>query len=150
MSEYQLHEIQDLSDPLLALVTQDPVRPHIPVYLRVSATSRVLVLMKDQTPQSVVCVSFTPDVATSEVDLFHADVSLARVIMLYTIWSMQPGGGTRLVQAVRPYVIENWPQVRRVITLSPPTQMAEKFHLQNGARMLQHNGDTVNFEYDLH
>jgi hypothetical protein len=150
MSEYTLHEIVDLTDPLLDLVAQDPVRPHIPADIRVGGTSRVLVLLKGQTPQSVVCVSFTPHVVTDESDLFHSVPDHVHVIMLYTIWSLQPGGGRRLMQAVRPYVIQNWPQVSRVVTLSPPTEMAEKFHLQNGARMLQHNGATVNFEYDLY
>lgn len=150
MLEHHLHEIVDHTDPFLELVTQDPVRPHIPANHRVSETARVLVLMKDQQPQSVVCVSFTSDVVKSESDLFSTSVSDVQVIMLYTIWSLAPGAGRRMVHAVLDYVKQNWPQVQRVVTLSPPTTMAERFHLNNGARMLQHNGATVNFEYALH
>jgi hypothetical protein len=150
MLEHHLHEIRDLTDPLLELVTQDPVRPHIPASQRVGETARVLVLLKDDLPQSVVCVSFTSDVVTSESDLFGTPASHAQVIMLYTIWSLAPGAGRRMVHEVLSYVKHAWPQVQRVVTLSPPTQMAERFHLNNGARMLQHNGATVNFEYALH
>lgn len=150
MLEYHLHEIRDLTDPLLELVTQDPVRPHIPAAQRVAETARVLVLMKADQPQSVVCVSVTSDVVTSESHLFGTPVSDAQVIMLYTIWSLAPGAGRRLVHEVLTYVKHAWPQVKRVVTLSPPTHMAEQFHVNNGARMLQHNGATVNYEYDLH
>jgi len=150
MLEHQLHEIRDLTDPFLELVAQDPVRPHIPAPQRVGETARVLVLLKEQRPQSVVCVSFTSDVATTEDQLFGTPVSDAQVIMLYTIWSLAPGAGRRMVHEVLSYVKQSWPQVHRVVTLSPPTQMAERFHLNNGASMLQHNGATVNFEYALH
>ena len=37
--------------------------------------------------------------------------------------------------------------ILRVITLSPPTDMAKKFHLRNNAIELRVNQDTVNFEY---
>ena len=150
MLEHHLHEIRELADPFLELVAQDPVRSHIPAAHRVGETARVLVLMKDQQPQSVVCVSFTSDVVKSESELFLTPVSDAQVIMLYTIWSLAPGAGRRMVREVLAYVKHNWPQVQRVVTLSPPTPMAERFHLNNGAHMLQHNGATVNFEYALH
>lgn len=150
MVEHHLHEIRDPTDPFLELVTQDPVRPHIPAPQRVGETARVLVLMKDHEPQSVMCVSFTSDVVKSESELFLTPVSDVQVIMLYTIWSLAPGAGRRMVHEVLTYVKHSWPQVQRVVTLSPPTAMAERFHLNNGARMLQHNGDTVNFEYALH
>lgn len=150
MLEHHLHEIRDPTDPFLELVTQDPVRPHIPTAQRVGETARVLVLMKDHEPQSVMCVSFTADVVKSESELFLTPVSDVKVIMLYTIWSLAPGAGRRMVHEVLSYVKHNWPQVQRVVTLSPPTPMAELFHLNNGASMLQHNGATVNFEYALH
>jgi len=36
-----------------------------------------------------------------------------------------------------------------LVTLSPITTMAEKFHLSNGATCLQQNANTVNYEYDI-
>ena len=37
---------------------------------------------------------------------------------------------------------QNMPNVDRFVTLSPPTEMARKFHTRNGAFELQHNGET--------
>ena len=39
--------------------------------------------------------------------------------------------------------------LNRLVTLSPLTAMAERFHLKNGAKLLQVNDDTQNFEYDI-
>jgi precorrin-6x reductase len=36
----------------------------------------------------------------------------------------------------------------RYITMSPKTEMAIKFHLKNGAILLQENPTTNNFEYE--
>lgn len=146
---YHLHEIHHAQDPLLDLVDQDPVRPHIPKHQRVGPHHRVLVLMKEDEPQSVVCVALSDHVGVCEQDLFAPTSAVPQVIMLYTIWSLKPGAGTALVHEVINYVKQYWCTVTRVVTLSPPTQMAEKFHLRNGAHQLQHNGDTVNFEYKI-
>jgi hypothetical protein len=148
-SEYHLHEIDHVQDPLLDLVDQDPVRHHIPKHVRVGTAHRVLVLLKQSEPQSVVCVAFCDQVGVSEHDLFTHASTTPQVAMLYTIWSLAPGAGRRMVHACVDYVKQSWPTVQRVVTLSPPTQMAERFHLNNGAHMLQHNQTTVNFEYDL-
>ena len=39
--------------------------------------------------------------------------------------------------------------LNRLITLSPLTEMARNFHLNNGAIELQANQDTQNFEYKI-
>ena len=42
-----------------------------------------------------------------------------------------------------------YPEVDHVITMSPPTKMAMKFHIGNGAALLFPNEETVNYEYDI-
>ena len=37
--------------------------------------------------------------------------------------------------------------LNRLVTLSPLTEMASKFHSRNGAKLLQVNETTQNFEY---
>ena len=37
--------------------------------------------------------------------------------------------------------------LNRLVTLSPLTEMATKFHSNNGAKLLQVNESTQNFEY---
>jgi len=39
--------------------------------------------------------------------------------------------------------------LNRLVTLSPLTDMARKFHLANGAKELQVNETSQNFEYDI-
>jgi len=39
--------------------------------------------------------------------------------------------------------------LNRLVTLSPLTDMARKFHLKNGAKEVQVNLTTQNFEYDI-
>ena len=39
--------------------------------------------------------------------------------------------------------------LNRLVTLSPLTEMATKFHTKNGAKLLQVNENTQNFEYKI-
>ena len=39
--------------------------------------------------------------------------------------------------------------LNRLVTLSPLTEMATKFHKRNGAKLLQKNENTQNFEYEV-
>ena len=38
---------------------------------------------------------------------------------------------------------------KRLVTLSPKTDMATKFHLSNGAKLISENMLTNNFEYEI-
>ena len=145
-----IHEIATLDDPLLDLIADDPVRPHIPKSSRVGKNSRVLVLLaEDKTPQSVVCVSFVGAVPTSEAELFDTLVENPSIATLYTIWSINTGGGQQMIREGLDYIRVKYPQIARIVTLSPPTPTARRFHLKNGAHELQVNESTVNFEYKI-
>lgn len=142
--------IQDPQDPLLELVKQDPVRPHIPAAQRVGKNAQVLVLMdQQQVPQSVVCVAFNDHIPTDEQQLFDYDQHQPTVAVLYTIWAIEKGAGRAMIAQVQNHIRENWPTVSRLVTLSPLTDMARQFHMRNGARELQVNPQTQNFEYLL-
>jgi hypothetical protein len=145
----KLHTINDPSDPLLNLIDQDPVRPHIPVASRVGRNAEVLVLMHDDSPVSVVCVSYTQTVPVDESQLFDECAINPSTAVLYTIWSLQRGGGQLMIEHAADHIRESHPSVSRMVTLSPLTSMARNFHTRNGARELQVNAVTVNFEYDL-
>jgi hypothetical protein len=64
----------------------------------------------------------------------------------YTVWSYQKGAGREIINQVLS-LMENHETVTRVVTLSPLTDMARKFHLRNNAIQLQVNETTANFEY---
>lgn len=139
-----LKVIENLNDPLIDLVKDDPVRPAIPTASRVHDHADVLVLWENERPAAVVCVAYLAEVPKSETELgLHGE----RVAAFYTIWSYQPGAGRRLIEQARSWVHEQRPGIERFVTLSPKTEMARRFHHNNGARTLQENDDTTNYEY---
>ena len=46
-------------------------------------------------------------------------------------------------------MIKRSSHLHRLVTLSPLTDMARNFHLKNGAKELQVNETSQNFEYDI-
>jgi hypothetical protein len=138
--------VQDLNDPLIDLVRDDPVRPAIPTASRVHDHAEILVLVNDltNTPEAVVCVAYLESVPTTETELGKTG---DRVAAFYTIWSYAPGAGRRMIRAARQHIELTRPSVEKFVTLSPKTEMARKFHLSNGAEVLQDNETTINYLY---
>ena len=58
------------------------------------------------------------------------------------------GGGKLIVKEVYKKIKQS-NHLDRLITLSPLTDMATKFHSGNGAKLLQINETTQNFEYEV-
>ena len=58
------------------------------------------------------------------------------------------GGGKLIVKEVFKK-IKRSNHLDRLITLSPLTKMATNFHSKNGAKLLQVNDTTQNFEYQI-
>lgn len=142
-----LHIIKDLSDSLLNLIKDDPVRPEIPLDQRVNANSRIFVLKDaENKPIAVTCVKFLEGVPSSVEEL--ADVAVnTNTAVFYTIWSYAAGAGRRLIEEAQKSIKEEKPEVTTYVTLSPKTEMARRFHHKNGAVTLRENTDTVNYEY---
>jgi hypothetical protein len=140
-----------LNDSTIDYIADDPVRPRIPKESRMQGNKRVYYLSnQDNDMLAIVCVAFTDQVATTELELDRCmTIDGCSVCMFYTIWSYAPGAGRELALKMLEYIKDSFPQVKRVVTLSPKTEMARKFHLKNGATELQENLETVNFEYQL-
>jgi hypothetical protein len=128
-------------DPILL---DDPVRPHIPPEQRVGHSKEVWLHIEDKRVDAVLCVHFCSGVPTSEQELWIS--SSLYTAVLYSVWSYQKGAGRKIVREFldlyQPFGI-----VKRIVTLSPKTDMARDFHLRNGANLLQENETTVNYEY---
>ena len=73
---------------------------------------------------------------------------VGRIAIAYTVWSKKKGGGKLIVKEVYK-MIKKSNHLNRLVTLSPLTDMARKFHLRNGAVELQVNETTQNFEYKV-
>ena len=94
------------------------------------------------------CTAFRDYVPTSEDDILQsATAGKHSVLTLYTIWSYAAGAGRNLVVELLDYVKGSLSEIERIVTLSPKTEIARKFHTKNGAFELQENDTTVNYEY---
>lgn len=140
-----LHFIKSIDDPLLNLIKDDPVRPNIYQIERVIGNKEVVVLFKDDKPAAVICISYQDFIPATEEELLSSDTPVMAIF--YSIWSYKPGAGKRLLFKVKDYIKENKPEIKRLITLSPQTFTASRFHMSNGAKVLRVNNDTVNYEY---
>jgi hypothetical protein len=142
-----LHIIRDLGDDLTRLVKDDPVRPEIPLEQRVNSNSTIFVLKDDNDqPIAVTCVKFLESVPTQVEDLVNTVVQ-TNTAVFYTIWSYAAGAGRRLIEEAQAEIRKTHPEVETYVTLSPKTEMAERFHLKNGAEKWRENETSVNYLY---
>jgi hypothetical protein len=148
INNYMLRLIRDLTDPLLELVKDDPVRPEIPKERRVGEYKFIASTLYDDKVTAMVCISLNDFVPTTVEDLFKTPGQPTTAIF-YTIWSYAPGAAAELLFSVVEEIKQQFPTITRFITLSPKTEMAKRFHLKNGAFQLQENEETVNYEYQI-
>ena len=127
-------------------IKDDPVRPHISKEWRTRSGREVYVLIRDEEIAAVSCVAFMDEVPSSESDMKWVGVSTA---VFYTVWSYKPGAGREIVNGVADLIKKQRPYVKRFVTLSPLTEMAERFHIRNGAKFLAKHEETQNFEYEV-
>ena len=103
------------------------------------------------------CFAFTNKIPKNvkELDYFSKDAFLqsaqrdqkvGQIAIAYTVWSKKKGGGKLIVKEVFK-MIKKSNHLNRLITLSPLTEMATKFHLRNKAKLISINEETQNFEY---
>ena len=141
-------------------ISEDPVRPELDNIFRTNYGRKIFgVKFKDEI-HAVMCFAFTDQIPKSveELDLFSQDAFLknvqrdpekvGRIAIAYTVWSKKKGGGKLIVKEVYK-MIKKSNHLNRLVTLSPLTDMARKFHLRNGAVELQVNETTQNFEYKV-
>ena len=140
--------IQDVSNPLLKYIKDDPVRPEIPAESRIGKNKFVSSLVEDDKPKAIVCVSLH-DFVPSSVDDLSKDAEVPTTAIFYTIWSDAPGAGVELLRQTVSQIRAQFPTITRFVTLSPKTELARKFHLRNGASIFRENLDTVNYEYSV-
>ena len=153
-SKYELVELPYID------VKEDPVRPELDLAFRQSYGRKVYGL-KDHVGEisAIMCFAFTNDVPKTieEMEEMSYDAALQSVhragiqgsiAIAYTVWAKKKGGGRAIVNEVYKMVKKS-NHLNRLITLSPLTDMARNFHIKNGAKELQVNKKTQNFEYDI-
>ena len=141
-------------------ITEDPVRPELSVEFRKSHGKRILGLRDEaRDTAAIICLAFTNDVPASVEemafmahDAYNQSILrgglVGKIAIAYTVWAKKKGGGKHILNEVyKKFKREH--HIERLITLSPLTEMAERFHIKNGAKLLRKNEHTQNFEYDI-
>tara|TARA_B100001939_G_C16723222_1_gene522145 strand:- start:202 stop:750 length:549 start_codon:yes stop_codon:yes gene_type:complete len=138
---------------------RDPVRPELNNEFRTNYGRKIYGVKYKNEIHAVICIAFTNKIPKTvhELDIFSRDAFLqsatrdqnvGKIAIAYTVWSNKKGGGKLIVKEVFK-MIKKSNHLNRLVTLSPLTEMARKFHLHNGAEEIGVNEDTQNFEYKL-
>ena len=141
-----LHTITSITEEIVNLLKDDPVRPEIPATERVNSNSRIYMLKDGDQPRAITCVKFLDEIPGSVDDLVEL-VGSAKTAVFYTIWSYTAGAGRELIVKAQESIKQEFPSIDTYVTLSPKTEMAKRFHLKNGAGIYRENSDTVNYIY---
>ena len=141
------------------VTTEDPVRPELNNEFRTSFGRKIYGVKYQDEIHAVMCFAFTNSIpkTVQELDMMSKDAYLqsinrdfkvGQIAIAYTVWSKKKGGGRLIVKEVFKKIKKS-NHLNRLVTLSPLTEMATKFHTKNGAKLIQINDTTQNFEYKV-
>ena len=139
--------------------SEDPVRPELSVSFRRSYGRKIYGVKYKKEIHAVMCFAYTNEIPKNveELDKFSQDAHLqsthrgqnvGQIAIAYTVWSKKKGGGKLIVKEVYKKIKKS-NHLNRLVTLSPLTEMATNFHVRNGAKLIQINETTQNFEYKV-
>ena len=139
--------------------SEDPVRPELDNVFRRSYGRKIFGVKYKKEINAVMCFAYTNQIPKNvdQLDKFSHDAylqsaqrdqNIGQIAIAYTVWSKKKGGGKLIVKEVYKKIKQS-NHLNRLVTLSPLTDMATKFHSGNGAKLLQVNETTQNFEYEI-
>lgn len=144
--EYLLEDVTNKSD---LWAGKDPVRPWLSTVFRTSAGRKVYGLTENKEDYSAfLCLALTKDIPICDSSLKSYSSEDGHIAVPYTVWSYKPGAGSEIISRILNVARDNF-KIKRVITLSPLTGEAKRFHLKNGAKEYRKNSLSVNFEYQV-
>tara|TARA_Y100000310_G_scaffold175949_1_gene176091 strand:- start:534 stop:980 length:447 start_codon:yes stop_codon:yes gene_type:complete len=143
------YTLENVTENIEAWFNKDPVRPELSIEFRTDRGREVFGL-KDEAGEykAFCCLATTTSVPRSIKELDELTSEFGVFIIPYTVWSYQRGAGREIINQLVSLAGQSR-SIIRVVTLSPLTDMARKFHLRNNAIELQVNEATANFEYSL-
>jgi hypothetical protein len=142
----QLSIINSYSDQWIKVLGRDPVRPHIKFWERIASNREVFVINDGIFVKSVLCAAYLGDVPRDEIELLTIP-TYYNIVCFYSIWSNERGYGKKILDHTLNHLRCVRPYITKVVTLSPKTEMASRFHLGNGAKLYRDNENSVNYEY---
>jgi len=142
----ELYHLRSTDDPLTRVIKDDPVRPHIPLEQRINDAAEILILKAGEEILAATCLQWLSDVPADEQDLINMGKD-KNTAVFYTIWSYKAGAGAALIKQAADWILSEFKDVKNIVTLSPQTEMARRFHLKNGATIHKENPTSVNYQY---
>ena len=138
---------------------EDPIRPELDNVFRRSYGRKIFGVRYSGEIHAIMCFAFTNKIPKNVEELkkfshdaylqsAQRDQNIGKIAIAYTVWSKKKGGGKLIVKEVFKKIKKS-NHLNRLVTLSPLTKMATKFHIRNGAQLLQINDTTQNFEYKV-
>ena len=139
--------------------SEDPVRPELDNDFRTGYGRKIYGVKYKGEIYAVMCFAYTNEIPKSveELEKLSTDAFLqsamrdqkgGQIAIAYTVWSKKKGGGKLIVKEVFKKIKKS-NHLNRLVTLSPLTEMAKNFHERNGAKLVQINETTQNFEYKV-
>ena len=140
-------------------IEEDPVRPELDNEFRTGFGRKIYGVEYQGEIHAVMCFAYTNEIPKSvdELEKLSTDAFLqsamrdqkgGQIAIAYTVWSKKKGGGKLIVKEVFKKIKKS-NHLNRLVTLSPLTEMATNFHERNGAKLVQINETTQNFEYKV-
>jgi len=140
-------------------VEEDPVRPELDNEFRTGFGRKIYGVEYQGEIHAVMCFAYTNEIPKNvdELEKLSTDAFLqsamrdqkgGQIAIAYTVWSKKKGGGKLIVKEVFKKIKKS-NHLNRLVTLSPLTEMAKNFHERNGAKLVQINETTQNFEYKV-
>ena len=138
---------------------EDPVRPELDNIFRRSYGRKIYGVKYMGEIHAVMCFAYTNQIPKNVDELrkfshdaflqsAQRDQNVGQIAIAYTVWSKKKGGGKLIVKEVFKKIKKS-NHLNRLVTLSPLTDMAYRFHSKNGAKLIQVNDTTQNFEYQV-
>ena len=138
---------------------EDPVRPELDNKFRTGFGRKIFGVEYKGEIHAVMCFAYTNKIPKSveQLEKLSTDAYLqsalrdqsgGQIAIAYTVWSKKKGGGKLIVKEVFKKIKKS-NHLNRLVTLSPLTKMATNFHKRNGAKLIQINETTQNFEYKV-
>jgi hypothetical protein len=144
-----LQKINTIDHWVTEIISDDPVRPEIPIEFRINEAAEMYALWDNKQLLGVTCVSFTQGIPGSVDEMIESSSLNPDTVVFYTIWSYVKGAGRELLNKAVDQILFDNKLIKNVVTLSPKSEMAEKFHIRNGAWKFRENQDTINYAYQL-
>ena len=145
----RLQKINVIDPWIEEIIKDDPVRAEIPIDHRINEDAEIYALWHDTELGAVTCVAYTDGIPGSVEEMYSLSSPFMDTVVFYTIWSYTKGSGRELIINASESILKEYPTIKNIVTLSPKTEMAEKFHIRNGAWHYRENNDTINYAYKL-